>query len=203
MPRTILLATRNEGKLREIRAILGDIPFRIEGLDTAPSLREIPEVEETGATLEENALLKARAIHRLAGLPALSDDSGLEVEYLGGGPGVLSARFAGPGATYDDNNRKLLAMLARAGPGERRARFRCVAAYAAGGVERTCEGICEGTIIGECRGGGGFGYDPLFVPRGSDLTFAEMPARVKNGLSHRAAAFREMAAFLRTLASGG
>ncbi len=222
-PAVILLATRNPGKLREIRAILSGLPFRIEGLDgvralpvTAagpmihgsrvipgiPEIPEIPEIEETGETLEENALLKARTVSRLTGLPAISDDSGLEVDFLGGAPGVRSARFAGENATYDDNNRKLLALLAMASGPRRRARFRCVAAFAGAGVEHITEGRCDGVIATGLRGGNGFGYDPLFIPDGRDLTFGEYPPDVKNSISHRSRAFRAMGDYLTALYAG-
>lgn len=204
----ILLATRNPGKLREIREILSGLGVTIEPIDSpvalrtggaAPGIRgipEIPEIEETGATLEENALIKARTVFRITGLPAISDDSGLEVDYLGGAPGVVSARYAGEGVSYDDNNRKLLAELSGAGPGRRRARFRCVAAYAGPGIERAVEGICEGRIADACRGTNGFGYDPLFIPDGYDKSFAELPPGVKNAISHRSRAFRLMRGIL-------
>jgi len=213
----IILATRNPGKLREIRAILSGVPVDIVGLDDShpdpggfalpgfpemvsfPEVRklaEVPEIEETGATLEENAFIKARTVHAITGLPAISDDSGLEVDALGGAPGVISARYAGERVTYEDNNRKLLAELARSGDGARRARFRCVAAYAGPSGEHSVEGRCEGRIAAAPRGAGGFGYDPLFIPNGHDLTFAELPAGVKNAISHRSAAFRALGAYL-------
>ena len=204
-PPAIILATRNPGKLREIRAILSDLPLTIEGLDTLNGIPgilgipEIPEMEETGETLEENALIKARTVYRLTGLPSISDDSGLEVEFLGGAPGVRSARFAGGNATYDDNNRKLLSMLSGTDGEARRARFRCVAACVGPGMEHLTEGICDGRIAQEPRGGSGFGYDPLFIPDGYETTFAEIPPEIKNSISHRSRAFRSMGEYLRTL----
>ncbi len=216
-PALILVATRNSGKLREIRAILATLPIRIEGLNDVrisrgiPDLKvipeilkipDIPEIEETGETLEENALIKARTVFRLTGLPAISDDSGLEVDFLGGDPGVRSARFAGEGATYDDNNRKLLASLIAAAAGERRARFRCVAAYVAPGIEHLTEGRCDGVIGTQPQGGNGFGYDPLFIPDGHDITFAEIPPELKNSISHRSKAFRELGDYLTRLYAG-
>lgn len=198
----IILATRNSGKLREIREILSGVPVTVEGLDDIdriPGFPAVPEIEETGETLEENAFIKARAVYRLTGLPAISDDSGLEVDALAGAPGVISARYAGENVTYDDNNRKLLGELSGTPEAARRARFRCVAAYAGPGREHAVEGKCEGRIAFTRRGDGGFGYDPLFIPDGYDRTFAEMPAAVKNAISHRSAAFREMGEYLRTI----
>jgi XTP/dITP diphosphohydrolase len=185
----IILATRNAGKVAEIRAILGGLPFAIESVADHPGL---PEVEENGVSLEENALKKAREIYRASGLTALSDDTGLEVFALGLRPGVVSARYAGKEATYADNNRKLLAELAGSAADRRTARFRCVAALVGEGIETITTGICHGRIIDAPRGEGGFGYDPIFVPDGYDRTFAELPADVKNEISHRAKAFREM-----------
>lgn len=205
----IILATRNPGKLREIRALLSSLPFPIHGLDEIaglpgrpglPDIPPIPEIEETGETLEENALIKARTVFSLTGLVTLSDDSGLEVDFLGGAPGVRSARFAGEDATYDDNNRKLLSLLARArGPGARSARFRCVAACVGPGFEKVTQGSCPGRIADEPGGGGGFGYDPVFIPDGYDATFASLPLAEKNRISHRRAAFAVMAEFLAAL----
>lgn len=198
----IVLATRNPGKLREIRGILSGVPVAVEGLDDLlrmPGVPVVPEIEETGATLEENAFIKARTVFRMTGLPAISDDSGLEVDALGGAPGVVSARYAGENVTYDDNNRKLLGALSGVPEGGRRARFRCVAAYAGPAGERAVEGRCGGRIALGRRGAGGFGYDPLFIPDGYDRTFAELPSDIKNAVSHRAEAFRRMAEYLRTL----
>jgi XTP/dITP diphosphohydrolase len=198
----VILATRNPGKLREIREILADAPVTIEGTDDLrriPGIPPVPEIEETGATLEDNALLKARTVYGITGIAAIADDSGLEVDFLGGAPGVISARYAGENVSYDDNNRKLLVELAGARGADRRARFRCVAAYAGPSGEHAVEGRCEGRIAPAGRGRNGFGYDPLFIPDGYDRTFAELPASVKNGISHRSAAFRRMAEYLRTL----
>ncbi len=205
----IILATRNPGKLREIRALLSSIPVPIRGIDeiagavktaAVGEVPEIPEIEETGETLEENALIKARTVFRLTGIVSLSDDSGLEVDFLGGAPGVRSARFAGEHATYDDNNRKLLSLLLPAREAvERRARFRCVAACVGPGFETVTQGTCRGRIATAPGGGGGFGYDPVFIPDGFDLTFAELSPMKKNMISHRHEAFSGMAEFLRTL----
>ncbi len=214
-----MLATANAGKAREMRVILGE-----GGLIVLDRPADAPDVEETGATLEENAIAKARAIGDHTGLAALSDDSGLEVDALGGRPGVRSARYAGEHATYDENVSMLLAELAGRGGGAfpggvaepagtaRRAatagpdgvgevagslstaRFRTVAClYEPGGSVILADGTIEGWIVGERRGGGGFGYDPVFVPAGGGgRTFAEMAPKEKNLLSHRAAALRSL-----------
>lgn len=203
VPPLLLFSTRNRGKLAEVRAILAAVPARIVGvaeLVAEPATRRIPpvpEVEETGETLEENALLKARTAFRITGIPAIADDTGLEVEYLGGAPGVRSARYAGAGATYDDNNRKLLAELS--GVRARAARFRCVAAFAGPGLERWVEGRCDGRIAEAPRGREGFGYDPIFIPDGGERSFADLSPAEKNRISHRAAAFRALADFLASL----
>ncbi|MCL5045773.1 MAG: XTP/dITP diphosphatase [Actinobacteria bacterium] len=189
----IVLATRNQGKVRELRDLLADLNVRVIPVSEFPGC---PEVDETGETFEENALLKARAVAAFTGEIALADDSGLEVDALGGLPGVRSARFAGPGASDEDNNRKLLELL-RGVPAERRtARFQSVVAIASpSGKAVTAEGSCEGTIGFEPRGEGGFGYDPLFViPGGS--TLAVIDERTKNRISHRGMAFRNAKARL-------
>lgn len=186
-----VLATANPDKAREISEILGD---RVE-LVQRPV--DVPEVEETGETLTENALIKARALVEVTGLPAIADDTGLEVDALGGAPGVWSARFAGPCASYRENVAKLIEELARtAGP--RSARFHTVAvALWPGGRHVVAEGVVEGTIAAAPRGTGGFGYDPVFIPTGLDgRTFAEMSADEKHRVSHRGAAFRDLAALL-------
>ncbi len=199
---TFVLATANPDKAKEIRALF-------DGAELVDRPREVPEVDEIGETLEENALLKARALVAATGRPALADDTGLEVAALGGLPGVRSARWAGPSATYADNVAKLLAELSAAPtarPGEgHRARFATVAAAVyPDGTEVTALGVVDGTIVGEPRGDGGFGYDPVFVPdEGGGLTFAEMGAADKNALSHRGRAFRALAERLRSAASLG
>jgi XTP/dITP diphosphohydrolase len=186
----LALATANPHKAVEIRAILGSLP----GLELLPR-PPIPAVEETGTTLVENARFKARAVAEAAGWPAVADDSGLEVLALGGAPGVHSAYYAGEGATYAENVAKLLRALE--GVEDRRAVFRTVALVAWPGrsrLEVLAEGRVEGTIATEPRGGGGFGYDPVFVPAGGDgRTFAEMAAGEKDALSHRGRAFRALA----------
>lgn len=189
---TFVLATANPGKAKEISEILGD------WVELRPRPTDVREVEETGATLLDNARLKARSLTEATGLPAIADDTGLEVDALGGAPGVYSARFAGPGATYADNVRKLIGLL-RHELTARSARFRTIAIAAwPDGHEVVAEGVVEGTIAHEARGSGGFGYDSVFVPARSDgRTFAEMTTGEKNRISHRGEAFRALAELLR------
>jgi len=185
----IILATLNAGKTKEIKSILAPLQLEIISMKDMPGL---PEITEDGSTLQENALTKAREIYRASRIPALSDDTGLEVYWLGMKPGVYSARYSGENATYESNNRKLLAALENVPEDERGARFRCVSAFVGEGFEKTEEGICTGRIIREVRGRGGFGYDPIFLPDGFHLTFAELEPEVKNRISHRAEAFRKI-----------
>lgn len=194
-PLLLVLATRNKNKLRELTSILSDLPVRVESIASFPGA---PDVEETGATMAENALLKARAAARHTGLWAMADDSGLEVDALDGRPGVYSARFAGPGATDADNNAKLLRLLEGVPDPLRTARFRCaIALVSPDGDEYVDEGVCEGVVAREPRGEGGFGYDPLFIVPEYGRTFAELPPEVKDRISHRA---RALAAAKRRLA---
>ena len=191
----VVLATRNRGKLREIAPLLAGLGLELCTIDdVAPKA----ELREDADTFEENALAKARQAAAATGLPAVADDSGLEVDALGGAPGVRSARYAGPGADDARNNAKLLEALRDIPPGGRRARFRCVAAFVdpARGREITRAGVCEGEILGAPRGEGGFGYDPLFLLPDRGRTMAELPLDEKNRVSHRAAAFRALAAAL-------
>ena len=184
-----VLATANPDKAREIQAILGD------AVVLRPRPAAVPDVEETGETLLDNARLKARALAEATGLPAIADDTGLEVDALDGAPGVYSARYAGEGATYADNVAKLLAALD--GVSNRAARFTTVAVAAwPDGREVRAEGAVEGSIATAASGDGGFGYDPVFVPSGSHLTFAEMGPEDKDAISHRGRAFRALAAAL-------
>ena len=192
---TLVLATRNPGKISEIRALLPGVPVA-----TAASFAGCPEPQETGRTFEENALIKARAVSRYTGRTALADDSGLEVDALDGAPGVRSARYAGTDATDQDNVRCLLDALDGITDHDRTARFRCVVAVVVpDGRSWTAEGACEGHILQAPRGDGGFGYDPLFVPAGYENTFAELDAGVKNRISHRALALRRIAGILKAL----
>jgi XTP/dITP diphosphohydrolase len=193
----LVLATANPDKAREIAPLL-------EGFDVVARPASVPDVEETGTTLEENARLKARAVCDATGEVAVADDTGLEVDALGGEPGVVSARYAGADATYDDNVAKLLASLddvaaaAAASVHGRRARFRTVAvACFPDGGELVAEGMVTGAIASERRGTAGFGYDPVFVPDDGDgRTFAEMTLPEKQAISHRARAFAALAALL-------
>ena len=192
--RRLLIATKNAHKTAEIRAILGD-GWDVTDLNAHP---EIAAPEETGATFAENAAIKALAAsHHFPGL-VLADDSGLEVDALAGAPGVRSARYAGEHATDAANRAKLLRELASSRGKARTARFHCALALAAEGTVRGAfDGTVEGVIINAERGEGGFGYDALFIPEGHCETFAQLPAAVKNQLSHRARALEKAGAFLR------
>lgn len=190
----IVVATRNKGKVAEIAAALAALPVEILSLDSFPA---VPEAEENGDTFAANAILKATHYALHTGMPCLADDSGLEVDALNGAPGVYSARYAGPGAGDAACNAKLLAELADVCDGGRTARFRCVLAYVdPDGTLLTAEGTCEGTILREPRGTGGFGYDPLFLLPGAEKTLAEMTVADKNAVSHRGQALRNMATTL-------
>lgn len=194
----VVLATANPEKAAEIIAALDDLDVEL-----VPRPDEVPEVEETGSTLEDNARLKAKALCVATGLPALADDTGLEVDALGGGPGVGSARFAGPAATYADNVAKVIDEMAKARRASRTARFRTVLVLAwPDGHELVVAGVVEGVIGDEARGRQGFGYDPIFLPAGGKgRTFAEMTRAEKQQLSHRGRALRALAARLREAAS--
>ena len=190
----IVLATGNAGKVRELQALLGP-EWRVR----SQAEFGIEPVEETGDTFLANALLKARHAAGLTGLPALADDSGLEVDALGGEPGVRSARYAGPAATDDANNRKLLAALEGVPEAGRSARFRCVLVWVDGsGVEAplVAEGAWEGRILAATRGTGGFGYDPLFLDVASGLSAAELAPEAKNARSHRGRALARLRSLL-------
>lgn len=198
-PWVIVLATRNENKVRELAAMLAGLPIRLESIGSYP---DAPDVEETGATFAENAVLKAKAAVQHTGLWAMADDSGLEVDALDGQPGVYSARFAGPGATDADNNEKLLKLMADVPDDRRTARFRCAIALAApDGRIFVDEGTCEGRIARAPRGEGGFGYDPLFVVPELGRTFAELPAAEKDRISHRGRALTAVRRRLEDLAT--
>ena len=196
----LVVATRNRHKTREIQHILGP-EFIVRDLaDT-----EVPEIRETGTSFEENAKLKALAASRQLPALVIADDSGLEVDALGGAPGIYSARYAGANATSRDKIDKLLRELARVRATEdgRRARFRCVVALARNGnLLGTFEGTVEGRITEKARGDAGFGYDPIFVPDGFGQTFGELSAQVKNAISHRAKAIRAITDRLRPLEFG-
>lgn len=186
----IVFATNNAHKIAEVKAVLG------EGYELV-TLKEVgitEDILETGATLDENASLKARYVYNRTGLDCFADDTGLEVEALNGAPGVHSARYATDGHDFKANNRKLLHELQ--GADNRRARFRTVISLIRGGVEQHVEGIVEGTIAREESGAEGFGYDPLFIPTGHDRSFAEMSAEEKNAISHRGRAVAKLATIL-------
>ncbi len=189
----ILFATNNAHKLSEVSEVLGD-GFRLLTPRDCGVTEEIPE---TQPTLEGNALQKARYLHERTGLDCFADDTGLEVAALGGAPGVRSARYATDGHDFAANNRLLLKNLE--GTTDRRARFRTVIALILNGEEHLFEGLVEGRIIDAERGAEGFGYDPLFIPDGSDKTFAEMSAEEKNAVSHRGRAVRRLAAYLHSI----
>lgn len=184
----LVVATRNSGKLREIRAILEGLAVEVASLADYP---EIEPVEEDGATFEANAVKKALHVAASTGHLTLADDSGIEVDALDGAPGVNSARFAGPEATDADNNAKLLHLLEDVPDAERTARFRCVVAIATpeGKVE-VAEGVCEGFVERQGRGDKGFGYDPLFFVPEYVFTFGELPEGIKNAVSHRGRALQ-------------
>jgi XTP/dITP diphosphohydrolase len=191
----LLVATRNRGKLRELASLLSNVPMRLVSLDEAGV---DGEVEETGATFEENAVLKATAYAKASGLTTLADDSGLEVDALGGEPGVRSARYAGAGADDGARVKLLLSKLRGASAIGRQARFRCAIAVASpNGPVRTFAGVCEGTIADAPRGRNGFGYDPVFLLPEMGKTMAELSDEEKDAVSHRGMAARRAAAALR------
>lgn len=196
--RSLLLGTRNPGKVIEIADILADSGWSFSSLQEFPG---VGEAEENFVTFAENAIAKAQFYASATGLCALADDSGLEVAALGGAPGVFSARYAGPDASDVDRRTLLLSELAKTGDTNRRARFVAVVAIATpeGEVLNVSEGICEGIITHAPRGTGGFGYDPLFVPDTYDQTFAELPDTIKNRISHRARALMLTKQFLSQL----
>ena len=198
MTRRIVVATANPDKAREIEDALAGLD-----LELIPRPASVPDVEETGTTLLANARLKAEALRDATGEDALADDTGLEVDSLGGAPGVWSARYAGEDATYADNVEKLVTEMAQAMRNARTARFRTVLVLAgADGSEVTVDGVAEGVIADAPRGTGGFGYDAVFVPAGGrGRTFAEMTLAEKQSLSHRGRAFRALAARLREAAA--
>ncbi len=195
MPDKLLLATNNQGKARELKELLRELPFE---LVLPGELGITAEVDETGRSLEENARLKATVLAKASRLLTLADDSGLEVEALGGEPGPLSARYAGEGATDKERVEYLLVKLKGVPRQKRTARFRCVIAIATpeGKVE-LCSGECRGLIIFGPRGEKGFGYDPVFYFPELDKTMAELPLEVKNKVSHRGVAAREAVKYLR------
>jgi XTP/dITP diphosphohydrolase len=191
-PPTIALATRNAHKLRELRRICADWPVGWLSVEDGDAAR-FPEVEETGETYLDNAALKARAVADVLGVPALADDSGIEVDALGGRPGPRSARYAGEDATDEENLGALIQAIKGVPGAGRTARYRCVAALAMpGGTVLHADGSCEGTLRTSRSGERGFGYDPIFVPVGWDRTMAELTDAEKDRISHRGRAFRAL-----------
>jgi XTP/dITP diphosphohydrolase len=186
----LILATNNPHKISEMSSILSDNSLKIL---SAVDFPDFPRVEETGKILEENAILKVKAVWDRYHISCLADDTGLEVEYLKGAPGVMSARFAGPECSYDDNNRKLLGLLGNVPEGKRKARFRTVIAFIDGaGSVKWVDGILTGSIGFERRGSNGFGYDPIFIVEGIGKTLAEFTPEEKNALSHRGRALAKI-----------
>lgn len=197
---TLALATRNPGKVRELRALLAGLAVELRTLEEFP---QVPPLPETGETFAANATSKALTVARLTGHVALADDSGLEIDALGGAPGVASATFLGPRATDVDRNRWVLQRLRGLPDSRRTARYRAVVAVASpDGVVRTFEGTCEGRIARDPRGIEGFGYDPIFFVPAYRRTMAELTPELKNRISHRAAALAAARAYLVTLAGG-
>lgn len=195
--KTLFLASGNSHKLKELQTALdlAGLSIRVCGPDQAGGM---PEVEETGSTFESNALLKAKGLWEVGPADAwyLADDSGIEIDALEGRPGVISARYAGPECDDEANNDKVLAELDGVPDSERGGRFRCVLALVGEGVEETFSGNCEGILLEERRGTGGFGYDPLFHPVESVYTFAEIPSEEKAKISHRARALEKLVKWL-------
>jgi XTP/dITP diphosphohydrolase len=191
---TFVLASRNRDKIEELRSTL-DI-FDDIRLKSSLDFPALEKVEEDLDTLEGNALKKARYTFQAIGLPALSDDTGLEVDALAGQPGVYSARYASENATYQENMKKLLAELTDVALKDRGAQFRTVVAFVTEDGTHTFEGVCRGTILTERRGEKGFGYDPLFQPERYEETFAELDSAVKNGISHRGKAIKKFTTWL-------
>lgn len=195
MPHELLIATGNKGKIAELRSLLAGLPLMLRNLAEFPSARE---VEETGRTFADNAALKAQGYAEQTGLWTLADDSGLEVDALGGAPGVFSARYGGEGLTDADRVRRLLGELSGTEANDRRARFVCVIAVAdtLGQGRNLSTGTCEGRIVHAPRGTHGFGYDPIFLPDGFEQTFGELTAEIKQDISHRARALKAARSFL-------
>lgn len=189
----IVLSTRNRDKLKEIQSILGESKYKLFSLDAFP---QTGIVVEDGKTLLENGLKKARAAYHWTHIAAIADDSGLEVDFLNGAPGVFSSRFAGEDASYHDNNLKLIKLLEGVPIEKRQARFRCVAVFGNSTEEFWAEGICEGIILESMKGQKGFGYDPLFYIPHLGKTLAEITAAEKNQISHRGEAFRKLAGLI-------
>ena len=195
----LVLASGNKGKLAEFQRLLDGLDVQIHSMKDYP---EIGEIVEDGSTFAENALIKARAVCKATGKPAMADDSGLAVDALNGAPGIYSARFAGEQRSDADNNAKVLQLMETVADADRTARFFCVIAIVLpDGREYTVEGTCEGTILHALRGEGGFGYDPLFYVESMNKTFAELTMEEKNRISHRGHANRKAVESIRGLKS--
>lgn len=190
----IVIATHNPDKKKEIMIALRELGVNILSLDSFP---EIGEIEETGSTLLENSLIKARTVSAVTGKPAIADDTGLEVDALNGAPGIYSARYAGINVSYEDNIRKLLSEMSSFDMGSRTARFRTVVSFHSSNEELWTEGVIEGSITMNAIGKGGFGYDPVFRVRKTGKTFAEMTRQEKNRISHRGLALEKMCQLLK------
>lgn len=193
----IVIATRNRHKAVELQTLLHGAGYDAVQLDEIDPDNKIPEVEETGTTFKENALLKAHAIAKATGLPAIGDDTGLEVDILGGAPGIFSARYAGENCTYEDNVKKLLRELSDVADDRRTARFKTVAVYVHKETELSAEGVVEGVITEKAEGVGGFGYDPVFSVLDMKKTYAQLADEEKNRVSHRGKAIRSLIEKLR------
>ena len=189
----IVLATHNRGKMKEMSSILAHLPITLLTLDDFPQIGEIPE---TGETLKENAFIKAETVHQKTGLPALADDTGLEVDALDGAPGVHSSRYDGETATFEDNCRKMMQEMDGIPAEERTARFHTVIAFVSDSGNEWTEGMVEGRILEKKQGDGGFGYDPLFYYPPLKKTFAELNSEQKNNISHRGKALRNFCQIL-------
>ena len=190
----IVIATHNPDKKKEIMIALRELGVNILSLDSFP---EIGEIEETGSTLLENSLIKARTVSAVTGKPAIADDTGLEVDALNGAPGIYSARYAGINVSYEDNVRKLLSEMSSFDMDSRTARFRTVVSFHSSNEELWTEGVIEGSITMNAIGKGGFGYDPVFRVRKTGKTFAEMTRQEKNRISHRGVALDKMCQLLK------
>ena len=190
----IVIATHNPDKKKEILIALRELGVNILFLDNFP---EIGEIEETGSTLLENSLIKARTVSAITGIPAIADDTGLEVDALNGAPGIYSARYAGINVSYEDNVRKLLSEMSSTDMDSRTARFRTVVSFHSTNKELWTEGVIEGSITMGAIGTGGFGYDPVFKVEQTGKTFAEMTTREKNKISHRGVALEKMCKLLK------
>ncbi|HWP82925.1 MAG TPA: XTP/dITP diphosphatase [Bacteroidota bacterium] len=190
----LLFASRNRNKVREVKTLLNDFDLTILSLDDFPA---VPPTTEDGETFVQNALKKAREAFRHTGIPTLADDSGLEVFFLNGRPGVYSAHYAGEHGNDDANNKKLLEEMRGVAPRRRRAQFKAVMALVGPGYEKVVEGICVGRLAEGPRGTNGFGYDPIFIPDGYAQTFGELPDDIKNKISHRARAIQAIKEILK------